>query len=240
MITPDDDKMVPMNEEDMMYMDEVKEVITPEEAAHEYNILKKLEQFEERSRKVNEEKAIDELKEEVKSMDTSGKLMVPKNMYTIVELIPMLREVNPETDEFTGEDYCDEVDNRYAAALKRSANNTHPFWLHWSLALNKIWLQRCHASSDDISLMACFVYWWNKDEQLRLRINKPLHNQARKKRLVKDAKGVRKVAVGEVKLKPNSQGYAKILVNYDKLANYYIKYFAMLAKAEDIQEEGEG
>ena len=168
----------------------------------------------------------------MKKMDTTGELLIPNDMYTVAELIPLLDDVDPETVEFTPEHYCDEVDNRYKQALMQAANNTHPFWLHWSLALNKIWIQRCHANPNDIQLRACMVYWWNKDEQLRLRINKPHHNQARKKRLVKDAKGVRKVAFGEVILRPDTQGYAKILINYDKIWDHFTRYFKVMALEE--------
>lgn len=135
---------------------------------------------------------------------------------------------------FTPADYCSAVSAFFiqqAHDIKvEGAGLTE--WNRWSLALNKMWIQRCHDKRGNQQFRFALVYWWNRNEYLRLLIEWPLHKEARKKKLNKDAKVLRMAANNRKALKPSNKLYVRVVKNYSAIFNHLRKYYNKVAAEE--------
>lgn len=180
-------------------------------------------------------------------------LVIPRTVVTGDELLLPLKHTPGDLgsefehldvlDEagFTPEDYCNAVRRffvQYAHDVKVDGADLVA-WDNWSLALNKMWTQRCHAKHDDHCTQAALVYWWNRNEYLRLLVSWPLHKEVRKRRLNTDATAIRSVACGTQMMRTANKRHMRILKNYSTILHSFRNYFEKVAKEEAVARDKE-
>lgn len=171
------------------------------------------------------------------------KLRIPRS-HMPIDLGPELASIDMfDENAFTPADYCSAVSAFFAEQVrdmrKSGAGHYLFIWDQWSLALNKMWVQRCHDKThNSLSTHAALVFWWNRNEYLRLLANKPLLKETRKRRLNKDAKVIYSIAAGNrASKKINTKFCLNITRNYFTIYNHLRQYFEKVAAKE---AKGEG
>jgi hypothetical protein len=106
-------------------------------------------------------------------------------------------------------------------------------WDQWSLALHKFWCQRCADNINSLNYQASLVYWWSKNEYLRLLSTKPFHKANRRKKLTKDAAMLREIAVGSRTEPSDSQLSTNIAKNFTAMYNNFLGYYRKVAGEEE-------
>lgn len=131
-------------------------------------------------------------------------------------------------DEPTVEHYLFVVKARFTEAKRNDISNLDPYWNKWSLALNKVWIDHCKKNPDSLEVKAALVYWWNRNEFLRLWSGHKFSTKGRQKKLNKDATRLRNTALGKARhnnKKEREQSLFNILKSYatlyESLSSFY-------------------
>lgn len=160
-------------------------------------------------------------------------LKLPK-MHALADLGAELH-ADISAGEFTIGDYCSWVNDEFnyqALTIKSSKDKSLLPWDHWSLALNKYWIERCADNLNDTEYQASLVFWWTKNEHLKMVANEP-HRQGRMKRLRKDSQRLFNVAVGMEVANAGGQLQINIATQFQIMYNNLLEYYRKVAESED-------
>lgn len=167
------------------------------------------------------------IEEDPMQSDTS-QLLLPANKHNWYDLDEDTLEFigeDPEYGQFDPATYCSLISKRFKESRAAKYDSNDDYWVHWSLALNKIWVKRCYDNPSCLRHRAALVYWWNRNECLKLWAKHRLSKQGRIRKLNKDAKRIRMIASDQHRPASDSKVAIKVTLDFNTIYEHHKSYF---------------